>query len=140
MRKLITSLGTEKTVIITSHVLPEIEAVADRVVVMNHGSKVMDTDIASLASEQLITVELHCSVDVFQSICSQAEAHIEEIIVANESNCQAMIKANGNASELVSRLAEAAVSSKVQVANLSPQGHSLEHEFRKICQNDGGQV
>ena len=140
MRKLITSLGAEKTVIITSHVLPEIEAVADRVVVMNHGSKVMDTDIASLASEQLITVELHCSVDVFQSICSQAEAHIEEILVANDSNCQAMIKANGNASELVSRLAEAAVFRKVQVANLSPQGHSLEHEFRKICQNDGAQA
>ena len=140
MRKLITSLGADKTVMITSHVLPEIEAVADRVVVMNHGSKVMDKDIASLASEQLVAVELNCSVDAFKAICSQAEAHIEEMIVANDSNCQAMIKANGNASELVSRLAEAAVANKVQVANLSPQGHSLEHEFRKICQNDGGQA
>jgi len=83
---------------------------------------------------------LHCSVDKFKAICSQAEAHIEEMIVASDSHCQAMIKAQDNASELVSRLAEAAVANKVQVANLSPQGHSLEHEFRKICQNDGGQA
>jgi ABC-2 type transport system ATP-binding protein len=139
MRKLITNLGVDKTVMITSHVLPEIEAVADRVVVMNHGSKVMDRDIASLASEQLVAVELHCSVEKFNDICSQAEAYIEEMVVAGDGNCQALIKAHGNASELVSRLAEAAVSNEVQVANLSPQGHSLEHEFRKICQNDGVQ-
>jgi ABC-2 type transport system ATP-binding protein len=139
MRKLITNLGVDKTVMITSHVLPEIEAVADRVVVMNHGSKVMDRDIASLASEQLVAVELHCSVEKFNDICSQAEAYIEEMVVAGDGNCQALIKAHGNASELVSRLAEAAVANEVQVANLSPQGHSLEHEFRKICQNDGVQ-
>ena len=139
MRKLITSLGADKTVMITSHVLPEIEAVADRVVVMNHGSKVMDKDIASLASEQLVAVELHCPADKFNEICSQAGAHIKEMIVAGDSNCQALIRADDNASGLVSRLAEAAVANEVQVANLSPQGHSLEHEFRKICQSDGVQ-
>jgi len=140
MRKLITSLGADKTVMITSHVLPEIEAVADRVVVMNHGSKVMDKDIASLASEQLVAVELHCPVDKFNEICSQAGAHMEEMIFASDSNCKALIKGHDNTSELVSRLAEAAVANEVQVANLSPQGHSLEHEFRKICQNYGGQA
>jgi len=64
---------------------------------------------------------------------------MEEMIFASDSNCKALIKGHDNASELVSRLAEAAVANAVQVANLSPQGHSLEHEFRKICQNDGVQ-
>jgi ABC-2 type transport system ATP-binding protein len=42
VRKLIEDLGTERTVIISSHILPEIEAVCPRVLILSHGRLVAD--------------------------------------------------------------------------------------------------
>lgn len=42
VRKLIEDLGTDHTVIISSHILPEIEAVCPRVLILSHGKLVAD--------------------------------------------------------------------------------------------------
>ena len=49
MRALIRELGRTKTIILTSHVLPEIEALANRVVLIHQGRKVADGPMSSLA-------------------------------------------------------------------------------------------
>jgi ABC-2 type transport system ATP-binding protein len=139
MRKLISGLRASKTVMITSHVLSEIEAVADRVVVLDNGVKVMDKNISDLADEQLLAVEFCCTEDKLREICQQAHATVEQIVEASKAGrCQALVKANNLAPELVANLAKAAVALNVDVAMLSPRGHSLEHEFRKICHDNGG--
>ncbi len=50
MRALIKNLGKHHTVILSSHILPEIEAVCDRIVIINNGEIVAD-DTASKLSE-----------------------------------------------------------------------------------------
>ena len=49
IRSLIKSLGKHHTVILSSHILPEIEAVCDRIVVINNGIIVADDTAASLS-------------------------------------------------------------------------------------------
>lgn len=49
IRSLIKSLGKHHTVILSSHILPEIEAVCDRIVVINKGAIVADATAAELA-------------------------------------------------------------------------------------------
>ena len=49
IRSLIKSLGEKHTVILSSHILSEVQAVCDRVVVINHGKVVADDTTANLS-------------------------------------------------------------------------------------------
>lgn len=50
IRELIKALGKEKTVIISSHILQEIQAVADRTIIINNGEIAADGTVAELMS------------------------------------------------------------------------------------------
>lgn len=51
MRTLIKNLGKHHTVILSSHILPEIEAVCDRIVIINNGEIVADDTAANLSAQ-----------------------------------------------------------------------------------------
>ena len=48
IRQLIQDLGKEKTVIFSSHIMQEVEALCNKVVIINNGEKVADESLASL--------------------------------------------------------------------------------------------
>lgn len=51
IRKLIKDLGREKTVILSTHILPEVEATCDRILIINRGEIVADGTAASLKKQ-----------------------------------------------------------------------------------------
>lgn len=51
IRKLIKELGKEKTVILSTHILPEVEATCDRILIINKGKIVADGTAESLQSQ-----------------------------------------------------------------------------------------
>ncbi len=51
IRTLIKNLGKHHTVILSSHILPEIEAVCDRIVIVNEGKVVADDTAAALSAQ-----------------------------------------------------------------------------------------
>jgi ABC-2 type transport system ATP-binding protein len=61
IRQLIKDLGREKTVILSTHILTEVEAVCDRAVIINKGQLVADAPISELkqqfTSTTIVTVE-----------------------------------------------------------------------------------
>jgi ABC-2 type transport system ATP-binding protein len=75
MRRLVRELGREKTVILTTHVLPEVEALADRVVLLRAGRKVVDGPLTELQapSDGLVQVALAAQIDA---------ARLEEAVTA----------------------------------------------------------
>ncbi len=67
VRKLIQDLGSERTVIISSHILPEIEAVCPRVLILSHGALVADGTqdelVASLGQGTHVRLEISAEHD-----------------------------------------------------------------------------
>ncbi len=51
IRTVIKNVGQDKTVLFSSHIMQEIEAICNRVVVINHGKIVSDSTLASLKQE-----------------------------------------------------------------------------------------
>ena len=51
IRTLIKSVGKEKTVLFSSHIMQEVEAICDRAVIINRGQVVADRTLADLRSE-----------------------------------------------------------------------------------------
>ncbi|WP_338790622.1 gliding motility-associated ABC transporter ATP-binding subunit GldA [Bernardetia sp. MNP-M8] len=48
IRQVIKSISAEKTIIFSTHIMQEVQALCDRVVIINKGKKVLDTSIAKL--------------------------------------------------------------------------------------------
>ena len=61
IRKLITDLGKEKTVIFSTHIMQEVQAICDRVLIINHGKVVANDPVEALADRisgsTIVTIE-----------------------------------------------------------------------------------
>ena len=66
IRKLIRSLGGENTVLLSTHILQEVDALCDRVIIINKGKIVMDESIEKLREnqDQIIQVSFDYRVEI----------------------------------------------------------------------------
>jgi ABC-2 type transport system ATP-binding protein len=79
IRNVIRNVGKDKTVFLSTHIMQEVEAICDRVIIIDHGKIVTDKKIDKLTStsqEQIIDVEFDRKIDValIQSIIGLAAA------------------------------------------------------------------
>ncbi|MEK9516752.1 MAG: gliding motility-associated ABC transporter ATP-binding subunit GldA, partial [Flavobacteriaceae bacterium] len=65
IRKLIKSLGKEKLVFLSTHILQEVEAMCDRVVILNEGTVVLNQTLESLKTneQQVVSVSFDYRVE-----------------------------------------------------------------------------
>jgi len=65
IRKLIKEIGKEKTILLSTHIMKEVEAVCDRVIIINKGVIVADKKLGDLqeSQEQIIEVEFDYRVE-----------------------------------------------------------------------------
>lgn len=63
IRKLIRELGREKTVILSTHILPEVEATCDRILIINRGRIVADGTAESLRRQAAGQEVLHVKIE-----------------------------------------------------------------------------
>ncbi len=65
IRKLIREIGKEKTILLSTHIMKEVEAVCDRVIIINKGKLVADKKLEELrtSEEQIIEVEFDFRVE-----------------------------------------------------------------------------
>ncbi|QLE01774.1 gliding motility-associated ABC transporter ATP-binding subunit GldA [Galbibacter sp. BG1] len=65
IRKLIKNIGKEKTVLLSTHIMQEVEAICDRVIIINKGKIVADKKLADLrkSQQQIIEVEFDYRVE-----------------------------------------------------------------------------
>jgi ABC-2 type transport system ATP-binding protein len=90
IRNLIRDLGKEKTVVFSSHILSEVEAIAERVLIINRGQLIADQSIKELTSlasgYKLLEVEFEAPGFDFTAL--QAEGHILGIETLSEGKCR----------------------------------------------------
>jgi ABC-2 type transport system ATP-binding protein len=65
IRELIKNVGSKKTVLLSTHIMQEVEAICDRVIIINQGEIVLDKQLAELdeAKEQIVEVEFDYRVE-----------------------------------------------------------------------------
>jgi ABC-2 type transport system ATP-binding protein len=66
IRDLIKNIGKDKTVFLSTHIMQEVEAICDRVIIINKGKIVADNQIENLvqeATEQIIEVEFDKAIE-----------------------------------------------------------------------------
>jgi ABC-2 type transport system ATP-binding protein len=80
IRDLIKSLGKDHTILLSTHILPEVEMVCERVIILNQGQIVADSNIKDLAgkkNEYHIELKANDKIDTFEAKLKHLEGFIK---------------------------------------------------------------
>jgi ABC-2 type transport system ATP-binding protein len=85
IRELIKEIGKEKTVILSTHILPEVEATCDRILIINRGQIVADGTAESLRRQSQGKEVLVVSVEDGEN--AEVEAALQEVYTVESVAC-----------------------------------------------------
>lgn len=129
IRNVIKEQGKNKTVLFSTHILQEVQAICDRVIIINKGVLVADSSVEQLkmnAKSNRIAVIFSTDVKKENLIALPAAINVEEI-----NNHSFKISTN-DTNELRRQLLEFAVAEQLDIVSLQTEGNSLEDIFRSL--------
>jgi gliding motility-associated transport system ATP-binding protein len=135
-RKLIRELGREHTILLSTHILPEVEATCDRVIIIHRGRVVAASALSDLAREagergSLVAV-LEGGVDLDDL---RGLAGVDSVASEPDDGAVRLRLTTPDAAELSPRLCALAVQRGWKVRELRPERQTLEQLFVKITEN-----
>jgi ABC-2 type transport system ATP-binding protein len=145
IRKLIRQLGAAKTVILSTHILSEVHATCDRVVIINEGSIVADGTPDQLQQQfhgsELLTVEAKASVDnaLTEMVPKlKALAQVESVQYEGaQGGVHRLLISTAKGSDIREEVFRLSVSEGWVLLEMSRKGTSLEEVFHKLTRADG---
>lgn len=132
IRDVIKKLGEAKTVLFSSHILQEVEALCDRVIIINKGKLVADDKLANLSrgSKQL-------SVRVsFREVLEQEWLNrLPAVISAEKKDANTWLLDTEDTEQLNKQLMEMALQHSLNIVSLQTESRNLEEVFRDLTAN-----
>ncbi|HXG38375.1 MAG TPA: ATP-binding cassette domain-containing protein [Bacteroidota bacterium] len=138
IRKLIRQLGAQKTVILSTHILSEVQATCDRVIIINEGTIVADGTPAQLQKEfqgaETINVELKASTEADQLVSKlKSLPHVDSVDAqSSDGSLHRFLIHVAKGNDIREQLFQLAVSERWVLLELSRKGTSLEEVFHKL--------
>ncbi len=133
IREVIKQQGQNKTVLFSSHILQEVEAICDRVVIINKGNLVADDKIANLQQKdnnrQTVLVQFKQPVD---TATLQQLTGVEEVLVVQGSIYQLV---SSNAEVVKKQVLQLSIDNSLDILSLQTGNQSLENVFRQLTGN-----
>jgi ABC-2 type transport system ATP-binding protein len=134
MRNVITQLGKEKTVMLSTHVMQEVEAMCSKVIIINGGQIIANDDIGLLKTNfsSFISILVEFSSALDKSKILQIEG-----VTSAENKGGNSWKIQSNNAQLRQQISQFALSNNVEILELSTDKNSLEDIFRNLTTNVG---
>jgi ABC-2 type transport system ATP-binding protein len=132
IRNLIHELGNEHGVILSTHILPEVQSICSRVLILNNGRMVFGDNIANIDDASpttfLIRLERIPEPDAIISIDG-----IKEASKSTDGAIRLKLKPEAN----LSAISEHIVNQGWGLMELRPEGNSLEQIFTRLTMDEG---
>jgi len=138
IRKLIRELGKEKTVILSTHILPEVEATCDRILIINKGKIVADGTAESLrkqaSGQELVKVRIEDgkAEDVLEALRRMPTTDRVELVDKNLNRFEVQSKTDSSSKRGIFNLC---VEKGWVLSELVPVETRLEDIFRNLTMN-----
>ncbi len=130
IRKLIREIGKQKTVILSTHIMQEVEAICDQVVIINKGKIVANDDTKNLQSHSL--GEYVFRVEFNQSIEKNKLESIKGVKSAQFVNANVWLLTTNNDEEVRAAIFEFAVKNNLVLLSIQKEEEKLEEVFRRL--------
>jgi ABC-2 type transport system ATP-binding protein len=132
IREVIKRQGKDKTVLFSSHILQEVEAICDRVIIINKGQLVADDKLSNLrqhsSSSNTVKVSFKESID---------KSWLEQLSAArsvNKIDANNWQLATDNPEQLRKQIFELSLLHNLNIVSLQSDSQSLEDVFRSLTQ------
>ncbi|MBX2912379.1 MAG: ATP-binding cassette domain-containing protein [Cyclobacteriaceae bacterium] len=138
IRKLVRELGKEKTVILSTHILPEVEATCDRILIINRGKIVADGTAESLrkqaSGQELVKVRIEDgkAEDVLEALRRMPTTDRVEQVDKNLNRFEVQSKTDSSSKRGIFNLC---VEKGWVLSELVPVETRLEDIFRNLTMN-----
>jgi len=131
IRELIKSIGKEKTIFLSTHIMREVEAICDRVIIINNGEVVADRNLEELReeNEQIIVVEFNFRVE---KIALERIAKVKHVINPQGFKYELTFDTKKDMRPAVFDYAH---DSGLKILQLHTKNKNLEELFRDLTQN-----
>lgn len=139
IRELIKGLAGHHTVILSSHILPEVTATCQRIIVINKGQIVAQDTIERLTTRMRQGLLFNLQVKNLSAGGISAIKSVSGVKQVTTEGSKLVIELEPNQSELRDRIVEVAVSEKMGVLEFAPEKLSLEEVFLQLTTNEGAQ-
>ena len=130
IRNVIKQQGQNKTVLFSSHILQEVEAICDRVIIINKGNIVADDRLQNLQRSksglQVVSV-------VFQETVDMALLKgLKEVTIVEELQTSHFKLQTSNPDTVRKQLLSLSIEHNLNIVSLQTEGYSLEEVFRSL--------
>jgi ABC-2 type transport system ATP-binding protein len=134
IREVIKTLGQNKTVLFSSHILQEVQAICDRVIIINKGNIVADDTLSNLqkgkSGEHIVLVQFkeNIGLEVLQQL-----SEVTDIEQAEASNYKLHTT---NPESVRKQLLELSLKNNLNIVSLQSESNSLEEVFRTLTSSN----
>jgi ABC-2 type transport system ATP-binding protein len=129
IRNVIKEQGRNKTVLFSSHILQEVQAICDRVIIINKGELVADSSVEDLKlNTKSNRIAVSFSTKINKEKLTGLPAAID-VIAANDNSFKISTE---DINELRKQLFEFAVAEQLDITSLQTEGNNLEDIFRNL--------
>lgn len=131
IRELIKELGKEKTILFSSHIMQEIEAICDRVIILDKGIKITDQKLSSLQSSSTTTgiVEVEFENTLSDPFIFKSISHIMDIQRIAPNKIMVSHKIDEDVRPEIFRKA---VENDLIIIGMNKQSQSMEKIFQNL--------
>ena len=130
IREVIKKQGQSKTVLFSSHILQEVEAICDRVIIIHKGELVADDTLSNLqknsGTQESVTVEFKENVDTAWL------RNLENITGINRIQGSQFSIQCSDAESVKKQILQLAMDKNLNIVSLQSETHSLENIFKRL--------
>ena len=133
IRNLIRELSEHSTVILSTHIMQEVEAVCDRVIIMARGEIALDSHMSDLHSSNRLILSTDKGLDeISPSLKKLSGVRSIDFLGNRGSENSYALEIEPNGSNLNTEVAKVVVNEGFQLFSLHPERKNLESVFREI--------
>ena len=131
IREVIKRLGQNKTVLFSSHIMQEVEAICDRVIIINKGNIVADDTLSNLQKGNTSTQNI--TVGFTEDINMEWLQKLQDVTSVTTSSPFTYQLSTNNSDGVKKQLLQLAIDKNLTIQNLQSQAsRSLEDVFRSL--------
>jgi len=133
IRELIRELGNDHSVILSTHILPEVQSVCDRVLIINQGNLVLDESVDKLQRDHQITP---LKIALRQPPPLEALGEIEGVVNVEQTGNHHFKIYCESGIDTINRITKLAVASEWELYEIVPEQDSLEEIFVQLTRGE----
>jgi len=131
IRELIREIGKTKTILLSTHIMQEVEAMCDRVLIINRGTLVTDTKLKDLITEGEQHIEVEFDLVVEEQLLRQLP-HLEKAENVYDTTWSLVFKTE---KDMRSELFDFANNNGLKALKINKKIQNLESMFREMTRN-----